>query len=317
MLSASHQSAPSKVGRRAAVAAAVVVAALLASNLVASAMQSPASTLSPAKASVPTAAAEPSQYIVGPSDSLAVTVYDQPQLSGKYMVQADGTFAFPLLGRVKVGGLAVQAIENELRARLSAGYLKNPQVGVSVDQYRSQQIFVMGEVRQPGGLQFTGSMTVIEALARAGSVTEQAGLEALIVRPAAGGAPVADVATLQRVHASSEPAKDASVLRVNLENLQRGSATENMMLQAGDTIFVPRAELIFLSGLVNTSGAHPFRKGMTVRQALALGGGVNERGSTRRIQIVRTVDGQERTINASLQDLVQPGDTIVVRERLF
>ena len=138
------------------------------------------------------------------------------------MVQADGTFAFPLLGRVKVGGLAVQAIERAACAPVGR-IPQEPQVGVSVDQFRSQQIFVMGEVRQPGGLQFTGSMTVIEALARAGSVTEQAGLEALIVRPAAGGAPVADVATLQRVHASSEPAaKDASVLRVNLENLQRG-----------------------------------------------------------------------------------------------
>jgi polysaccharide export outer membrane protein len=80
---------------------------------------------------------------------------------------------------------------------------------------------------------------------------------------------------------------------------------------------VPKAELVFLSGLVNTPGAHAFRKGMTVRQAIALAGGVNERGSTRRIQIIRTVEGQERTINVSLQDPELQGDTVVVRERLF
>lgn len=257
---------------------------------------------------------EPSLYIVGPSDALAITVYDQPQLTGRYMVQPDGTLSFPLLGHIAVGGFSVQAIENDVRSRLAQGYLKNPQVAVSVDQYRSQQIFVLGEVRQPGGLQFTGSMTLIEALARAGSTSEQAGLEALIIRQPAGS-PVPDVATLlQRVQTSS---KDANVVHVNLDNLQNGAASQNITLQAGDTIFVPRAELVFLSGLVNTPGAHPYRKGMTVRQALALAGGVNDRGSTRRIQIVRTVEGQERTISANLQDLVQPGDTIVVKERLF
>jgi len=258
--------------------------------------------------------ANPSMYIVGPSDALSITVYDQPQLTGRYMVQPDGTLSFPLLGHITVGGLSVQAIENDVRSRLARGYLKNPQVAVSVDQYRSQQIFVLGEVRQPGGLQFTGSMTLIEALARAGSTSEQAGLEALIIRQPAGS-PVPDVATLlQRVQTSS---KDANVVHVNLDNLQNGAASQNITLQAGDTIFVPRAELVFLSGLVNTPGAHTYRKGMTVRQALALAGGVNDRGSTRRIQIVRTVEGQERTISANLQDLVQPGDTIVVKERLF
>jgi len=86
-------------------------------------------------------------YIVGANDVLTVTVFDQPQLSGKYIVQADGTFNFPLLGRLKAGGLSMQVLENELRDRLlKGGFLKQPQVTVSVDQYRSQQIFVMGEV---------------------------------------------------------------------------------------------------------------------------------------------------------------------------
>jgi polysaccharide biosynthesis/export protein len=256
---------------------------------------------------------EPSLYIVGPSDTLAITVYEQPQLSGKFMVQPDGTFAFPLLGRVKVGGLSVQAIENEMRDRLTKGYLKNPQVSVVVETYRSQQIFIIGEVKQPGGLQFTGTMTMVEALARVGSVTESAGSEALIVRQAPGAQPP-DAATLKRVQESKE---DSNVIRVNLQTLQTGSLSENITLRAGDTIFIPRAEAVFISGHVGNPGAYSVRKGMTVRQALALAGGVTDRGSTRRIQIVRKVDGKERTIDVDLQQLVQPGDTIVVRERFF
>ena len=85
----------------------------------------------------------------------------------------------------------------------------------------------------------------------------------------------------------------------------------------GDTIFVPRAESVFVSGLVRTAGEYVIRKGMTVRQVLALAGGVTERGSTRRIQIIRQVDGVETTVGANLQDAVRAGDTIVVRERFF
>jgi polysaccharide export outer membrane protein len=252
-------------------------------------------------------------YVVGANDGLMVTVFDQPQLTGRYVVQADGTFTFPLLGRLQVGGLTLQAVENQLRERLSKGYLKDPQVGVSVDQYRSQQIFVMGEVRSPGSLQFTGSMTLIEALARAGSTTDRAGLEAVIVRSPQEGSIPADAATLARAQALS----DENVMHINLETLQRGALSQNVMLRSGDTIFVPRAETVFVSGQVNRPGEYVIRAGMTIRQVLSLAGGVTDRGSARRIQIIRQVDGKETTVGADLQDKVKNGDTVLVRERFF
>jgi polysaccharide export outer membrane protein len=251
-------------------------------------------------------------YIVGANDVLTITVFDQPQLTGKYIVQADGTFTFPLLGRLKAGGLTMQALENELRERLvKGGFLKQPQVGVSVDQYRSQQIFMMGEVRQPGSLQFTGTMSIIEALARAGSTTDHAGPEAVILRSASGATPP-DAAAIERAQNS----KDPNVIRVNLQNLQ-GALSQNIELRAGDTVFVPRAESVFVSGQVRTAGEYVIRKGMTVRQVLTLAGGVTERGSTRRIQIIRSVNGVDTTTPATLQDPVRAGDTIVVRESFF
>jgi polysaccharide export outer membrane protein len=236
-------------------------------------------------------------------------VFNQPQLSGKFAVEADGTFAYPLLGRLAAGGQTVQAVEEKVRKGLAAGFLTDPQVGVSVDQYRSQQIFVMGEVKQPGPLQFTGSMTLIEALVRAGATTEHAGFEAIIVRPPSGPAATAP--------AANQNAPSTNTIRVNLENLQRGVLSENVSLKAGDTVFIPRAETVFVSGNVRNPGEYVIRNSMTVRQVVALAGGVTERGSTRRIQIVRRVDGKEVSVDADMQTTLQAGDTVVVNERFF
>jgi polysaccharide export outer membrane protein len=258
----------------------------------------------------PAAAIDPALYIVGPNDVLTITVFNQPQLSGKFAVESDGTLAFPLLGRVGVGGLSIRAVEDEMRRRLAAGYVKDPHVSVTMEEFRSQQIFVMGEVRQPGSLKFTGSMTLIEALARAGSTTERAGPEAVIVRPRTAGSDTQP----------SPPTGDnpnVESIRVNLRSLQTGTLSENVALRPGDTVFVPRAETVFVLGQVRTAGEYALRSEMTVRQVLALAGGMTERGSTRRIQIVRQVDGKEVTIGVNLRTSVQPGDTIVVRERLF
>jgi polysaccharide export outer membrane protein len=197
-----------------------------------------------------------------------------------------------------------------MRRRLAGGYVKDPHVSVTMEQYRSQQVFVMGEVRQPGSLQFTGAMTLIEALARAGSTTERAGTEAVIVRSGTAGsaAPAAP---------PSGDTTNAETIRVDLRSLQTGTLSQNYALRPGDTIFVPRAATVFVLGQVRTAGEYVLRSGMTVRQVLALAGGMTERGSDRRIQIIRTIDGKEVTTSVNLQAKVQPGDTIVVRDRLF
>jgi polysaccharide biosynthesis/export protein len=259
----------------------------------------------------PAPANDPRLYVVGPNDVLAITVFNQPQLSGKFAVEADGTLAFPLVGRIAVGGKSIRAAEDQVRERLAAGYLKDPQITMTVEHYRSQQIFMMGEVKQPGPLQFTGAMTLIEALARAGSTTEHAATEAVIVRQPNGAA-----ATLP---ASAPKPGDGSgeTIRVDLDSLQKGALANNVVLRAGDTVFVARAATFFVSGHVKSPGEYSIRTAMTVRQAIALAGGVTERGSTGRVQIIRKVDGKEVSIKADLTKVVEPGDTVVVRERFW
>jgi polysaccharide export outer membrane protein len=244
------------------------------------------------------AAQEPQKtadYIVGPQDVINITVFDEPQLSGRFRVDNDGNFSFPFIGRVKADGLTLRTIEADLRRR------------IEVDQYRSQNVFVMGEVRSPGKYALSGNVTLIEALAQAGSITSAAGNEVMIIHPKeAKAAP-----TLP------DQAPDADVTRVNLRELEGGKLSENLVLRDGDTIFVPRAEKFFVIGQVRNPGSFVLERGMTVLQAVSLAGGITDRGSNRRIQIVRIVDGKKREIDAKPTDFVQPGDTVVVRQRLL
>lgn len=249
-------------------------------------------------------------YVVGPQDVLTINSFDQADLSGRFAVDADGTFTFPLIGRVKAGGLTLRQIEAELKKRLKDDkYFVNPQLSVAVEQFKSQKIFIVGEVRTPGAYPLSGDMSLIEALARAGSTLPSASGEALIVHLAPGQ-------TTADVLAS---AKDAgNMVRVNLRDLESGVLSQNAVLRDGDTIFVPRALSVYVFGQVKNPGAYSLQQNkMTVLQALSLAGGVTDNGSTNRIKIVRMVKGDKAEIRVKLGDIVQPGDTIIVPERYF
>jgi polysaccharide export outer membrane protein len=245
-------------------------------------------------------------YIIGPKDVLAVTVMNEPSLSGRFTVVADGTVNYPLLGSVKVGGLSPTAVEHELTTKLADGYLEKPVVSVSLDQVASQRVLVVGEVRTAGSYPLAPKTTVLEALLQAGAPTQNAGTEALIVHGGSGK--------------SVPDATASNVVKVNLDALQHGDLSQNVVLQPGDMVFVPRAEPaapVYVTGQVNRPGAFQMAKGSTVLQALAEAGGVTERGSTGRVTIVRLAQGKHVEIKANLSDLVQPGDTIVVKRRFF
>ncbi|MGE5243072.1 MAG: polysaccharide biosynthesis/export family protein [Betaproteobacteria bacterium] len=251
----------------------------------------------------------PPDYVIGPQDVLLIQVFDEPDLGGKYTVEADGTFTFPLIGRVKAGSLTLRGFERELKGRLADGYFRNPQVTVSVDEYRSQRVYVMGEVRQPGPVALTGGMTLIEALARAGSTLPTASGDVSIVRAAQNGGR----------SGPAIPGRDAAteVFRASIKDLETGSLSQNIELRDGDTIFVPRAELVYVFGEVRNPGGYPVQKNTTVLQALSLAGGVTDHGAMNRIHVMRIVNGVKTQIKVKLTDVVRPEDTIVVPQRYF
>lgn len=256
---------------------------------------------------VPPASAQ-NEYVIGPQDVIVITVFGEADMSGKYTVEQDGTFTYPQIGRVKAGGQTLRALEADLKKQLSDGFLKNPQVAVAIETYRSQRILIMGEVRNPGEYQLNGDMNLLAALVRAGSTTPTASREATLVRAPKKGAPAGT---------------PSETVIIDLDKLQAGDRSQNVVLMDGDTVNIPRAQSVFVAGQVRSPGAYAIERGATVLQVLSLAGGITDRGSNGRIKIQRA--GKDKKTNkdiqvevkAKLSDKVQPGDTIVVGERFF
>jgi len=153
-------------------------------------------------------------------------------------------------------------------------------------------------------------MTLIEALARAGSTLPTSSGEVSVVRAAQGNG--GDAGPLV-------PGQEATteVFRTSIQDLQSGSLSHNVDLRDGDTVFVPRAELIYVFGEVKNPGAYGVQKNTTVLQALSLAGGVTEHGAMNRIQVMRIVNGAKVEVRVKLTDVVRPEDTIIVPQRYF
>ena len=249
-----------------------------------------------------------SGYKLRSHDTLVVTVAGQPDFaSKKYVVDQTGDVLLPLVGAVPAVGLTVEELAKELRRRLADGFLVDPQVRVDVE--RPKRVFVFGGVATPGMYPLSDNMTLIELLAKTGYGSAS---EALIIRPRASRDPAL-------------PADDADsdVIRVNLRELEKdlesGDLTRNLLLQEGDTVYIPRFDpnRVFVSGAVRSPGAYSVPKDTTVLQALTLAGGPTPEASLGRTRILRLIDGKQESIDARLDDVVKPGDTILVRQRIW
>ena len=267
---------------------------------------SPAQTPQPSQAPAATTAAEtptqprttaPESYLVGPQDQLKITVFDEPDLTGSYRVDDGGSITFPLLGRIVASGRTISDFQDQLRTQL-ASYIRNPQVRVDIDQFKSQSVMVVGEVRAAGKIPMTGaSMTLLEALVAAGSPTAQASSE-IIVR-----------------HRPLEPGQEGEEIRVNRKDLELGK--QDVALRDGDIINVPTAQRFYMDGFVRNPGYYILDPGMTIQQAIALAGGLTDRGSNGRIKAKRLVNGKLTDVSVQLSDKVQPNDTISIPSRFF
>lgn len=111
---------------------------------------------------------------LGVGDVFDVRVYQESDLSGSYRVGSDGAIEFPLLGRLDVLGKNTADVGELITRRLKDGYIRNPQVTVSVKEYNSKKVFVLGQVQRPGAYAFEEDMSVVNAIATAGGFTRSA-----------------------------------------------------------------------------------------------------------------------------------------------
>jgi polysaccharide biosynthesis/export protein len=248
-------------------------------------------------------------YLLGPEDVIEITVWGHQDLQRQVAVSLDGTITFPLIGEVKAAGRSVQALEKILAAKLSDGYLVKPQVTINVKDYKSQKVYIMGEVKNPGTYPVTKKNDLLFTLSLAGGFTPNAGNEVMIVRPRdGGGKPI-----------SIEEARNRrdTIIRVNLKDALDGDVSQNAVIQNGDTITVQKMPFFFVLGEVKNPGKYNLEDGTTVLTGISMAGGLTPKAAENRSRIVREVAGKKEEIRVKLNDLVQSGDTIVVPESFF
>lgn len=230
---------------------------------------------------------------VGPEDLLGVSVYDAPEISHPVRVEADGAIRLPMVKRpIQVTGLYPAEVEKAItNALVGNNVLVDPVVTVSVLEYRSRPIIVAGAVRTPITFQDDGTVTLLDALSRAGGISENAGAEILVShRPvAADGKGVTE-------HIAVRSLVDLNVPGANLE------------LQAGDIVRVPLAGQVYVVGDVNKPGPFYITDGSesSILKALAISGGLSA-FSSHTAYIYRVESGRtDRTeIPIKLKEIMQ------------
>jgi polysaccharide export outer membrane protein len=259
-------------------------------------------------------------YRIGPGDVLHVAVYGHEDLTQTVVVPPGGSFPFPLVGTVAAAGSTTEEVEERISRQLARGYLRDAQVSVAVREYRSQVVFVVGDLSRPGTYPLAGETRVVEILSRAGPLSPSAGTEVLIVRPMKpSDRPILpdEAARAQAGAIGTDKAPAAQVLHVDLRAIQAGRLDQNLAIRPNDTVFVPPAQQVFVTGEVRNPGAFPFREGITARQAVALAGGFTTDASTGGAHVVREVSGQAKTLKVKIDERLRPGDTVVIKAAWF
>jgi polysaccharide export outer membrane protein len=263
-------------------------------------------------------------YEIGPGDVLRIAVMGQAAMSGDFAVDSEGMLPFPVLGKIKASEHSTKDLERKLTTLLADGYIKRPQVTVTVQEYKSQRVFVTGEVARPGPYALRSDRSLLSFLGDLGPMSPNAGHEVVVIRPPLGArsapVPLLTGATPEGgtpLAGAPLDIPDAEVFRVSLQELQSGNPDRNILLQPGDTVYVPKAAQIYITGSVARPGPYRFQEGTTLMQALIAAGGVTERGSAKRAKVLRIVGGKRVEVKLKPEDYVQPEDTIVVPERFF
>lgn len=238
-------------------------------------------------------------YRMGTGDVVHITVYGNPDLATDARVGEDGGLTFPLIGAVKAAGQTPSAVEKDIATRLSkGGFIVDPNVNLNIVQYRGQQISVLGRVNRPGKFMLEKVSRVTDALALASGISADG----------------ADTVTLVRTHDGKTEYRDIDVVAL----FKQGGEASNEVVRDGDVLNVARQAMFYIYGEVQRPGSFRLEQGMSVVQALSMGGGVTSRGTQRGITILRrAADGSMQELDAALADLVKKDDVIYVKESLF
>ncbi|MDJ0836700.1 MAG: SLBB domain-containing protein [Acidobacteriota bacterium] len=224
------------------------------------------------------------EYTLGPGDVIVIEVWDQPTLSGQHTVGPDGMITLPLVGPTRISdmtrGKAASHVKNEL-----GQYYKDLSVNLRVLEYKNNRVFVLGHVTTPGQVNFEGRATLLEVLARAGSV------------PTSGlPAPLTNCAVIRGKE---------MIIWVNLDELlHKGNLRLNLDLANNDIVYIPYAHepMIYVMGEVETPGAYRLTPGMSFLDGLMRAGGPTEDARKNYMALIRNRDGKPHIMRVRNRD---------------
>jgi len=232
-------------------------------------------------------------FTLGVGDSVNVGLVGRTDFNSAAQVSGEGTIFLPLIGQAKALGLTTAQLSQEIEAALKkGGYYADPLVHVEVTGVASRYATILGDVTSPGLLPLDRDYHLSDIVARVGARAGQG------------------AGTIVLTHS------DGHSKKYTIEEIATGGAEGDPKVQPGDKIYFPaaEAEVFYISGQVRNPGAFPATKGLTVREAIARGGGLTEMGSDRKTKVFRK-DVQLKRV--TLETELQPGDIVQIGERLF
>jgi len=267
--------------------AALVVWVLLAS-LVGGATGAPATKSAPPV---------PENYVLGPGDSIEVSIFGESDLSRTVLIKPDGTITLALINEVKAAGKTSAQLESEL-TRMYSKYLKAPSISVVVRDLRVERVYLLGQVGHPGDYQLRPNVGIFQLLSSAGGPTSRADLaKAVIIR-----------------------GKTATI-NVDLLDAIAKNKTPDVKLQADDVLFIPETDRrLVVLGEINRPGAFDLLEGQHISDLLAAAGGINQKAAADKAFILR--DGTQTPVNlkrvmagdVEANIALKPGDMLIVPE---
>jgi polysaccharide export outer membrane protein len=242
-----------------------------------------------------------STYILGPGDEMEVIAVNADEISNRPIrIDSGGEINLPMVGRIRAAGKSLEELENEIEERLRV-YIREPDLAITVTQFRSQPVSVLGSVGSPGVVQLEGQKTLLEVLSLAGGLSGNYGSRITITRRSEFG-PI----PLPSATAYDE---DFTVAEVDVSSIMDASRPEqNIEILPYDVITVPKADVVYVMGDVSKPGGFTLegQSSMSVLRALALSEGLKDSARGEDSRIIRPVpDSTPVEIAVNLKDLLE------------
>ena len=229
---------------------------------------------------------DPSDYLLGAGDLLQINVFEADELNAKVRVSSRGYVTLPLIGSVLVKGLSAREAEQKIEELYRERYIKNPHVGIFIEEHFSRRVTLMGQFKNPGTYDYLSKQRLLDVMALGGGLSDKAGL-------------------VVQIRKSSGSPDGQGVFIVDLDQLlKEGKSELNIKINAGDVLFVPEAGVFFVDGAVRKPGSYYIKHQTTVQEAFVEAGGLAPYADKHQAVLVRYGENNERQMIKL--DLSQP-----------